>query len=259
MKKTIIQFSALFFLTILSSCGLDMLNRIEGNNNVISIDRDIDENFTKVRVSTGIELIIDQGNEVSLTVEADENLHDIIITEVEDGKLKIYTEKNIWKSASKKVYLTVNTLEELKASSGSSIKTSNELNATNLTVGSSSGASVNLKIKAVNLNSKTSSGASANLDVNATNVVSESSSGSTMKIKGETSTHETNASSGSSINAYRLVSKNVTAKVSSGASISVYASENINGRASSGGSISFEGDPKTVTKNTSSGGSISRR
>ena len=33
MKKTIIQFSALFFLTILSSCGLDMLNRIEGNNN----------------------------------------------------------------------------------------------------------------------------------------------------------------------------------------------------------------------------------
>lgn len=259
MKKTIIQFSALFFLTILSSCGLDMLNRIEGNNNVITIDRDIDENFTKVRVSTGIELIIDQGNEVSLTVEADENLHEIIITEVEDGKLKIYTEKNIWKSASKKVYLTVNTLEELKASSGSSIKTSNELNATNLIVGSSSGASVNLEIKAVNLNSKTSSGASANLDVNATNVVSDSSSGSTMKIKGETSTHETNASSGSSINAYRLVSKNVTAKVSSGASISVYASENINGRASSGGSISFEGDPKTVTKNTSSGGSISGR
>ena len=228
MKKTIIQFSALFFLTILSSCGLDMLNRIEGNNNVISIDRDIDENFTKVRVSTGIELIIDQGSEVSLTVEADENLHDIIITEVEDGKLKIYTEKNIWKSASKKVYLTVNTLEELKASSGSSIKTSTVLNATNLTVGSSSGASVNLDIKAVNLSSKTSSGASANLDVNATNVVSDSSSGSTMKIKGETSTHETNASSGSSINAYRLVSKNVTAKVSSGASISVYASENIN-------------------------------
>lgn len=259
MKKTIIQFSALFFLTILSSCGLDMLNRIEGNNNVISINRDIDENFTKVRVSTGIELIIDQGSEVSLTVEADENLHDIIITEVEDGKLKIYTEKNIWKSASKKVYLTVNTLEELKASSGSSIKTSNVLNATNLTIGSSSGASVNLDIKAVNLSSKTSSGASANLDVNATNVVSDSSSGSTMKIKGEASTHETNASSGSSINAYRLVSKNVSAKVSSGASISVYASENINGRASSGGSISFEGDPKTVTKNTSSGGSISSR
>lgn len=259
MNKTIIQFTALLLLTIFSSCGLDMLNRIEGNNNVISINREIDKDFTKVRVSTGLELIIDQGSEVSLKVEADENLHDIIITEVEDGKLKIYTKKNIWKSASKKVYLTVNTIEELKASSGSSIKTSNILNATNLNVGSSSGASINLEIKAVNLNSKTSSGAIANLDVNANNVVTGSSSGSTMKIKGITSTHETNASSGSSINAYRLVSKNVTAKVSSGASISVYASENINGRASSGGSVFFEGDPKTVTKNTSSGGSISSR
>ena len=240
MKQTIVKYTAILFLATLSSCGIDMFNRIEGNNKVISINRDINQDFTKVRVSTGIELIIDQGSEVSLTVEADENLHDIIITEVEDGKLKIYTEKNIWKSASKKVYLTVNTLEELKASSGSNIKTSNVLKVTNLNVGSSSGASVNL-------------------DINATNVISDSSSGSTMKIKGEASTHETEASSGSSINAYRLVSKNVTAKVSSGASISVYASENINGRASSGGSISFEGDPKIVTKNTSSGGSISSR
>ena len=240
MKLIMIKFTAFLFLTTLTSCNIDMLNRIEGNNNVISINREINKDFTKVKVSTGIELIIDQGSEVSLTVEADENLHDIIITEVEDGKLKIYTEKNIWKSASKKVYLTVNTLEELKASSGSNIKTSNVLKVTNLNVGSSSGASVNL-------------------DINATNVISDSSSGSTMKIKGEASTHETEASSGSSINAYRLVSKNVTAKVSSGASISVYASENINGRASSGGSISFEGDPKIVTKNSSSGGSISSR
>ena len=135
MKQTIVKYTAILFLATLSSCGIDMFNRIEGNNNVISINRDINQDFTKVRVSTGIELIIDKGSEVSLTVEADENLHDIIITEVEDGKLKIYTEKNIWKSASKKVYLTVNTLEELKASSGSNVTTSNVLKATDLNVG----------------------------------------------------------------------------------------------------------------------------
>ena len=128
MKQIMIKITAFLFLATLSSCGIDMLNRIEGNNNVISINRDISKDFTKVKVSAGIELIIDQGNEVSLTVEADENLHDIIITEVEDGKLKIYSEKNIWKSAAKKVYLTVNTLEELKASSGSNVITSTILN-----------------------------------------------------------------------------------------------------------------------------------
>jgi len=224
-----------------------MLNRIEGNNNVISINRDINEDFTKVRVSAGIELIIDQGSEVSLTVEADENLHDIIITEVEDGKLKIYTEKNIWKSASKKV----------KASSGSNVITSTILKATDLNVVSSSGARLTLELTAVNLTSSTSSGASANIDVNANNVVSSSSSGSNMKIKGKTTIHETSASSGSSINAYNLLSKNVTAKVSSGASISVHASESLDGKASSGGGLSFEGNPEKITRKTSSGGSIS--
>lgn len=63
------------------------------------------------------------------------------------------------------------------------------------------------------------------------------------KIKGKTNIHETSASSGSSINANNLLSKNVTAKVSSGASISVHASESIDGKASSGGGISFEGNP----------------
>jgi hypothetical protein len=257
MKLIIIKFTAFLILTTLSSCGIDMLNRIEGNNNVISIKRDINEDFTKVKVSTGIELIIDQGNEVSLTVEADENLHDIIITEVEDGKLKIYTEKNIWRSASKKVYLTVNTLEELKASSGSNVITTNVLKATDLHIGSSSGARLTLEVTAVNLTCTTSSGASTNLDVNAKSVVSSSSSGSNMKIKGKTTNHETSASSGSSINAYNLLSKNVTTKVSSGASISVHASESIDGKASSGGSISFEGNPEKITRKTSSGGSIS--
>ena len=135
MKLIIIKFTAFLFLITLSTCSIDILNRIEGNKNVISVKRDINEDFTKVKVSTGIELIIDQGSEISLTVEADENLHDIIITEVEDGKLKIYTEKNIWKSASKKVYLTVNTLDELKASSGSNVITTNVIKATDLHIG----------------------------------------------------------------------------------------------------------------------------
>ncbi len=259
MKKTIIKLTTVLFLTTLSSCGIDMLNRIEGNNNVISIDRDINEDFTKVRVSTGIELIIDQGNEVSLTVEADENLHDIIITKVEDGKLKIYSEKNIWKSAAKKVYLTVNTIEELEASSGSNIISNSKIKGTDLEVGSSSGAQIALEVSVVNLTSSTSSGASANIDVNANIVISNSSSGANMKIKGETSIHETSASSGSSVNAYNLLSKNVIAKVSSGASIRVQASESIDGKASSGGSISFEGNPEKITRKTSSGGSISSR
>ena len=259
MKKTIIKVAAILFLTTLTSCGVDMLNRIEGNNNVTSIKRDINADFTKVRVSTGLELFIQQGSEISLTVEADENLHDIIITEVVDGKLKIYTEKNIWKSTAKKVYLTVNTIEELTASSGSIVVSENVLKATNLDVSSSSGANLTIEVAATNLISSTSSGSSSQIEANTTSVISTSSSGSSLNLSGETTSHETSASSGSSITAYKLVSKDVIAKVSSGASTSVYASSSIDGKASSGGGISFEGSPKKVTKKTSSGGRVSPR
>ena len=51
MKQIMIKITAFLFLATLSSCGIDMLNRIEGNNNVISINRDISKDFTKVKVS----------------------------------------------------------------------------------------------------------------------------------------------------------------------------------------------------------------
>ena len=51
MENIISKFIALLFLTTLSTCSTDLLNKIEGNNNVISVKRDINEDFTKVKVS----------------------------------------------------------------------------------------------------------------------------------------------------------------------------------------------------------------
>ena len=44
--------SILLLLTVLTSYGVDMLNVAEGNNNVIAIKREINANFTRVKVST---------------------------------------------------------------------------------------------------------------------------------------------------------------------------------------------------------------
>ena len=241
MRTSIIKLSIVLFLaTIATSCNIDMLNRVEGDRNVISEKRQINEDFTKVKVSSGIDLYIKQGSKTSLSVEADENLHDIIITEVVGGKLKIYTEKNIWRAKAKKVYLTVTSLEELTATSGSDVISESILKVNDLEV-------------------STSSGADLRIEVEANYVVSSSSSGSDLRISGTANTHETSASSGSSIKAYSLESKEVTAKVSSGADIGVFALESINAKASSGGDIRYKGSPKKVFKKTSSGGGVSAR
>ncbi|QMU63924.1 MAG: DUF2807 domain-containing protein [Flavobacteriaceae bacterium] len=242
MKTTTIKkLSIILFISVcISSCGMDMFNRIDGNRNVVTQKRKISDDFTKVKVSSGIDLYLTQGSKNELVVEADENLHDIIITEVENGRLTIYSEKNIWRAKAKKVYLTVTAIEALKATSGSDVYSKNML-----------------KVKDFDLS--VNSGADVNITVEADTITTSASSGADLKVSGEAHTHFSSASSGSSINAYALKSKNVTVKVSSGADINIYASETINARASSGGDIDYKGNPEIVNKKTSSGGSVSKR
>ena len=239
--KTIKTTIVLLFVSVLfASCGADMFNRIDGNRNVISKDREITNDFTKVRVSSGIDLFIKQGNQVELTVEADENLHEYIMTEVEGDQLKIYIDGNIWRAKARKVYLTVTDIEGLRATSGSDVVSDGVLRVKDFEV-------------------STTSGADMRIEVEANHVSSSSSSGSDLIISGTTDTHDSSASSGSSVSAYGLESREVSARASSGADVEVYASESITAKASSGGDVRYKGSPKKVSKKTSSGGGVSSR
>jgi hypothetical protein len=230
----------LFIATLFSSCAIDMFNRATGNRNVITEDRSAKEDFTKIKVSTGLELYISQGLKNQITVEADENLQDIIITEIQDGMLKIYSEKNIWRAKARKIYVTIENLEAIAATSGSDVYANETLKVNNLNISATSGSDINIS-------------------VDANTVETNATSGSDIEVSGVSNNHISKATSGASIDAYQLQSKNVSAKVTSGADINVYASESIVAKATSGGDIDFMGNPKKVDKKTSSGGSVSAK
>jgi hypothetical protein len=239
MKKNILRpIIILLLATITTSCGVGMFHRINGDKNVVRKDRKLNNDFRAIKVSSGLALYITQGNKTSLSIEADENLHSIILTEVKNGELHIYTEKSIWRAKARKIHVTVKNLEELEVNSGSDAFTENIL-------------------VTANFNINVSSGAHAKIAVNATNIAARASSGAKLKIMGATENHTVSASSGSTIYAYELKSKKATVKSSSGGNISVFASETLDAKASSGGDIVCRGNPKTITKKTSSGGRIS--
>lgn len=217
---------------------IDGLNGVSGNRNVVTEERNIQDNFDRVKVGQGIELYITQDSKTSLVVKADENLQKLIRTEVENGVLKIYSKRNIRRAKSRRVYLSAPTINGIKATSGSDVVTENTINADTF-------------------DASTSSGADARIVVNAETVNTSSSSGADLRISGKTTFHNTSASSGSSIKAFGLESKNATAKVSSGADIDLHASQSLKAKASSGGDIDYRGNPKNVDKKKSSGGSIS--
>jgi hypothetical protein len=232
-----------FFLSMtlmLSSCNMNMLNSVNGNKNVEVADRTVAEDFTKIKVSTGLDLYLSQGTENKITLEADENLHEIIFSKIENGELKIYSDKNIWNAKAKKVYVTVKGLTSIVATSGSNVYTEEELSVENINIVSTSVADIDLNL-------------------NANSVISTATSGSDIKLNGTTIQHTCSATSGASIEAYDLTSENVTVNVTSGADINIYASVSLEAKATSGGDIDFKGNPKNVKKSSTSGGSISAK
>ena len=227
----------LLILITTTSCMFDGFG-IQGNGNVVTEDRTISSDFTEIKVSQGIQVHLRQGTKIDLSVEADDNIIDLIVTEIEGDVLKIYLDKNV-NRATKNIYLTAVNINNIRTSSGAQVKGENTIKTTSISL-------------------KSSSGSGMNLDLIADNVVSDASSGANIKLSGKTQTFEGDASSGSHIKAINLESEISKADVSSGANIDVYASEKITAHASSGGDIDYSGNPKTVSKSKSSGGSVSK-
>ena len=236
MKKiSLIFVCSLFISLLLSSCFYG----IKGNGKVVKSERQV-EDFKSIDVSAGLELVLIQDSVIKVVVEADENLQEIIKTEVSHGKLKIYPETGIRYASSKKVFVTFKAIGSLHASSGSEVKSKMELKMNSIDISVSSGADLDLAISASKMSVDGNSGANVDLSGSAENLDVDGSSGANIKISD-------------------LKSINCNAGASSGANVRVSVTEKLSAKASSGGQIKVSGDPKERDVQKSSGGDVSFR
>tara|TARA_R100001369_G_scaffold3540_8_gene10998 strand:+ start:46156 stop:46815 length:660 start_codon:yes stop_codon:yes gene_type:complete len=213
---------------------------IDGNRNVVSAERNISSDFNSIKISQGLDLYITQSNTVSLSLEADENLHDIIMTEVKNGVLSIYTSENIRRATSKKIILNITDLSSIKATSGSDVYSTNTIKTEELILSSTSGADIEL-------------------DVETTKLDCDSTSGSDITVRGTTKILMASATSGSDIDARNLSAEKSDVKATSGADIYINTSKELTARATSGGDIRYSGNPKKVIKSDNSAGSVQKQ
>ena len=213
---------------------------VKGNGNVETQERNITDNFNEIRVSRGLDVYLTQSDDVSIEVQADENLHDIIMTEVENNVLRIYADENINYSASKKVMVSFKDINKISSSSGSDVYSTNTIIAESLELSTSSGSAMELEVD--------------------THVIDcSSSSGSDLRLSGKTDKFYADASSGSGIKASNLKSNNCEARASSGANITVNTSKELYAKASSGGNIKYSGNPEKISKKDGVSGSIRKQ
>ena len=224
------------------SCNFDVNfnNGVKGTGNVSTENRNMEGTFTSIKVSHGLDLYLTQGETVALTVEADQNLQELIITEVENGTLKIYADKNIGTAQSKKIMLSFKDISSIKATSGSDVNSINTITANHLKL-------------------STSSGSDMNLDINVETLDCKSTSGSDLVLRGNANALTAHASSGSDIEAHNLKTNSSHVKATSGAGITVNTKKELYAKASSGGDITYYGNPGFIEKSDGVSGRISKQ
>ena len=239
MKSLKILTFAICILGITACVNGQMRKTIWGNKKVVTKERKT-ESFTGIRVSTGIDVYLKQGDVETLSVEADENLHEYIITEVRNGVLNIYTEANIRDAERKRVYVTMKEIKSIKTTSAGDV------------IGET-------PIKTDRLELSASSAGDIKLEVTAKEIDADLSSSGDMTLSGEADMLKADLSSAGDLNAYELKVREADVSASSAGDADINVTEKITARASSAGDINYKGDPKYIDAHSSSAGGVHKR
>jgi hypothetical protein len=239
MKTLRLLFIGLSVMVISCTVVGQTRKTVHGNHNVTKSEREVGS-FTGVKASSGIDVHLRQGDNEEVTVEADENLHEYILTEVKGNILHVYTDANIRDAEQKRVYVTMKDITSVSTSSAADIFGETPVRTDELELSASSAGDIKLEIFTRELK------------------VSLSSSGD-MTLSGETEELEADLSSAGDLNAYGLEAREADISVSSAGDADINVTEKLTARASSAGDINYKGDPKNVDVHTSSAGGIHRR
>ncbi len=221
--------------TFTSSCTYAWKG-IKGNGNVVKQERKI-SSFDGIEVGGAFKVYLTQGNTEELVVEADENLLDVIETEVRGSMLKISTSEDIRDSKALNIYITFKNIEELDVSGACEMTSENKFKLGDLDLDCSGASDVMLKLTA-------------------TTIEMDCSGASGMDLYGSAETLSIEISGASHIDASDLEVKNCDAEVSGASSAKVFVTAELSAEVSGAGSLKYTGDPIIKSHEVSGAGSM---
>lgn len=239
MKKSLLLLALLCFTVSFSQKN----KKIKGNEKITTITRTTSE-YEGISVSGSFDVKLISGKEGNITIKGDENLLEFIITEVNNGKLSVYFEKN----------------KNIQYNYNSSIEITIPFEKINqLTFTGSGNLTNNDLIKTDNLDFSMSG--SGNVSFNSeTNSLKISKSGSgNLNAKGTTTSIDVNSAGSGNANLLDLKSENATVSQSGSGSTKVYCSKILNAQTVGSGNIQYAGNPEKVSKNSTGSGSINEK
>lgn len=271
MKSTTLFIFSAFAL--MASCNERHDKRNHDNNDNGWVDKVIDKengpvkekvfngDFDEIEVSQAISAEVIKSETEKVVISAPENIINEILVDNSGGKVHIHYKRGIRVMNSHNVKAKIYTKDftKLVANSAASITVKDKFTQEKMDVDISSAASVSGDLEANDFDISAGSSSSFTGKIWAVDLDIEASSAASLDISGKSKNADISSSSGSSISGNELVADNVKADASSGGSIQISAVSSLNAEASSGGSVSVskKGELKNITKQESSGGSVS--
>ena len=201
---------------------------------------------TGLSVSNGIVVYLTQGKAEKLTLEAKGVNENQVMSEVRNGTLKLYIERNgfgSWnwgRNTSVKAYLTFRQLQTIRAGGGASVFGRGPLSFNDLTLDASGGSTMELAFNAHDLSASASGGADA-------------------VLQGTARMFNANGSGGANLDARKLLVESCQATSSGGSDVYVNARKELTMKASGGSDIYYYGSANVVARSESGGSDIIRQ
>lgn len=263
---TLFIFSA---VALLASCNEKQERREKNNNWVDQVtnkdhgpikEKEFNGDFDEIEVSQSIEAEIVKSDKERVVISAPENIIDEILVDNDGGKLHIHYKTGIRVMNNHRVTAKIYTKDfsKLIANSAADIVVKDKFTQEKTDIEISSAAKITGDMEANDFDISVDSSGNFEGKIWAVDLDVDASSAASITMSGKAKNADISSSSASSISAREVTAENVIAEASSGASVEISVTSKIDAEASSGGSVNAykKGNVTNVTKNESSGGSV---
>lgn len=237
--------AALFGMALCMVAGVSAQwgKKVKGNGNIVAMERSTGD-YDAISVSGSFNVELVTGEEGEVTVNADENLQEWIITEVKNGTLQIKTRDGVNIQPSRwngglNVTVPVEDIEAVALSGSGEI------------IGKT-------LIRAADFSASMSGSGDVRIEVESNEVTASMSGSGDMNLKGSAGRFNVQISGSGGIMAYELEADEVDASISGSADIEIFVKETLKARVSGSGNITYRGNPGKIDSKSSGSGDISK-
>jgi len=235
--KSVTNKFMLILLCLILGLGVQ---QISANNTLTPAREDRNmSGFTRLEVSGGFEVVLTQGNNESVTIEADENIIDNIKTRVTGKTLEVYTKGTIRNYKIMRIYITFKQLESIELSGAVKITADQSLQFDSLELDISGACSLEFDMEADRLE----------LDL---------SGASKLLLNGFVNHLDADCSGSSKLLLAGLKTKTISLDSSGATTAEFWVTESLKVESSGASNVRYKGEPKSVNLDNSGASSVKK-